>query len=317
MLTGTDIQFAVECLRKGELVVMPTETVYGLAANAFDSLAVAKIFEVKKRPFFDPLILHIHDLKQLDELFEAPLQDNYIKLINKFWPGPLTLVSSKTSNVPAIVSSGLSTVAVRMPSHPMARKLLQELDFPLAAPSANLFGCLSPTIPAHINLEGISYILDGGKSLVGIESTILMVDGNEPQILRPGGISLEEIQEFFPAAKIMQKTLDPLAPGQLESHYSPLKPFIILNASTQVHKEGAGLIQFSATSSMFDFHFDKRLMLSKNGDMLEAASNLFELLHQFESDPDISFIYMEPITENGIGVAIMDRAKKAAFRWIE
>ena len=185
--TGTDIALAAHYIRQGELVALPTETVYGLGANALDAIAVAKIFEAKQRPTFDPLIVHIADMEMLGKLFLSPIDPLVFTLAKAFWPGPLTIVFKKTDLVPDLVTSGLDTVGVRMPSHPMALELIRTSGCPIAAPSANLFSQLSPTRPEHVQkqLTNVAYLLDGGSTNVGIESTIVAVENGETEMLRP------------------------------------------------------------------------------------------------------------------------------------
>lgn len=318
--SGKDIIFASKLIREGKLVAFPTETVYGLGANGFDAKAVARIFEAKKRPAFDPLILHIAQFSDLEKVFAKPLPKLVLKLAEKYWPGPLTMVANKNKQVPEIVTSGLSTVAVRMPNHPIALKLLKQAGVPVAAPSANLFGRLSPTEPEHVKeqLTTIDYLIEGGKSVVGIESTIIAVKENSIEILRPGAITAAQIRKDFPGIEVFLSDTEEhiQAPGQLKSHYSPVKPLYLVEEEPAYLSNRSGLMVFEPSS------FSGRMapgvkVLSSTGDLLEAASNMFAALHEFESDENIDRIYALKVKEEGVGLAIMDRLKKAAFRYSE
>ncbi|HNH60761.1 MAG TPA: L-threonylcarbamoyladenylate synthase, partial [Cyclobacteriaceae bacterium] len=228
--TGVDIAKAVELLTHDELVAIPTETVYGLAGNALSRTAVTKIFSVKNRPQFDPLIVHVPNLDKAND-YVAEIPEQAKKLADKFWPGPLTLLLKKKSIIPDLVTAGLDTVGIRCPDHSLTRQLLQALPFPLAAPSANPFGYVSPTKPEHVNEQlgtKIQYILDGGPCPIGIESTIVGFEDNVPVVYRMGGLSLEAIEETIGNVKLMtHSTSNPKAPGQLKSHYAPGKKVIL------------------------------------------------------------------------------------------
>ncbi|MBL7984887.1 MAG: threonylcarbamoyl-AMP synthase, partial [Flavobacteriales bacterium] len=229
MNSGSDLQQAAALLREGKLVAIPTETVYGLAANAYDAEAVLRIFEVKNRPTFDPLIVHVRDSDQVQEVART-IPPEALALMDRFWPGPLTLVLPKQPRVPDIVTSGLDTVGVRMPAHPMALELLRSLDFPLAAPSANPFGYISPTTAQHVGDqlgERIPYILDGGPCAVGVESTIIGWEEGLPVLYRPGGLPLEAIEQVIGSVRPQVKHVLPAAPGMIESHYAPRKPLFV------------------------------------------------------------------------------------------
>ena len=230
----TNLSAAIERIRSGGVVAIPTETVYGLAADAFNPLAVARIFEIKKRPFFDPLIVHIADAAHIHRV-ATNIPGAAQKLMNEFWPGPLTLVLPKTTTVPDIVTSGLPTVAVRVPDHILARHLIKEAGTPLAAPSANLFGRVSPTTAQHVREQlgdSVDLILDGGPCRVGLESTIVSFDGPRPCVLRLGGLTVEEIERV--AGPVNVQTIDPekpQAPGNLPQHYAPRTPLYLLSAA--------------------------------------------------------------------------------------
>lgn len=315
---GFDIIFSSQCLKEGGLVAFPTETVYGLGADALNPKAVARIFEVKQRPTFDPLIVHISEMEQLEMLFDHPVSPLVYKIAEAFWPGPITIVHRKSKIVPDIVTSGLNTVAVRMPSHPVALEMIRKAGTPIAAPSANRFGQLSPTKPEHVlkQLSGIEYLLMANEKMVGIESTVISIDGDQCFLLRPGAISLNEIQkvvECIPLNKEKKEGELP-SPGLLKSHYSPNKPMFILKINQQTLPPGSGLILHS--SSDLSHFASKTIYTSMSADPVEVAANLFTALHEMEDDETVSRIYIEPIKETGLGVAIMDRINKAVFRYL-
>lgn len=307
------IEEAARLIKGGGVVVFPTETVYGLGADAFNPLSVARIFEIKRRPRFDPLIVHIAELGQLP-LLAAEWDKRAERLIERFWPGPLTLVLKKRQEVPKIVTAGLDTVAIRMPSHPVALSLIREAERPIAAPSANPFGRLSPTRVEHLSreiLEGVDLVLDGGPCPIGVESTIVALVG-EPMLLRPGGIPVEEIEEVIGPVKRAAVTLRPMAPGGLPKHYSPRTPLRIMKDDFEV-KEGmkVGLLAFKSPCGG-PFHMVE--VLSPKGDLKEAASRFFEALHRLD-EAGLDLILAEPVPEEGLGLAIMDRLRKAEGRW--
>jgi len=316
--SGNDIAFAAQCLKEGKLVAFPTETVYGLGADALNPQAVARIFEVKQRPAFDPLIVHIAELKQLETLFAAPVDERIYRLAEKFWPGPLTIVHRKSSNVPDIVTSGLDSVGVRMPENQMARELIRLSGTAVAAPSANRFGLLSPTQASHVQkqLKGVDYLLDGGPTQYGIESTVMTFSGKKAVILRPGAITAEQIREVIPETVMLSQS-EPISdlpsPGLLKSHYSPQKPLFIGLPSENV-PPGSGFICFMPRELKVKPAYT--LCLSQDGNLYQAAARLFTVLHQMEEDPAIKQIFIEPIEESGLGIAIMDRIKKAAYRFL-
>ncbi len=309
-----NIDRAAEYIQKGKLVAFPTETVYGLGANALDPLAVAKIFEMKERPSFDPLIIHIADIQQLERLV-LHADERVYKLAEVFWPGPLTIVLPKSSMVPDIVTAGLSTVGIRMPDNEIALELIRKSGCPIAAPSANKFGRISPTSPAHVKkqLPNVDYILEGGKTTVGIESTIIKLTDYGFQILRNGIITEEELETIVPfdGSSTIEKIS---APGMLKSHYSPGKKlFLADNAGLKIDKSKAGLISFSGE---LEEGYRKVIRVSERKDLKDYAVNMFEAMHSFEDDTDIEIIIAEPVREIGIGKAIMDRLKKAEFSWL-
>ena len=320
MLIGKDIDKAAEFLRNGKLVVFPTETVYGLGANAFDALAVARVFAMKERPHFDPLIVHISSLDQLERLFQAPIDAQVYELAKAFWPGPLTIVHSKQAEVPDLITSGLPTLAVRMPSHPIALELIQKAGTPVAAPSANRFGCLSPTQAAHVIKQDMKpeYLLDGGSTDLGIESTVVSVSAQGVRILRCGAVTEEALAAHVRIITTQEEdgAMGLHSPGMLKSHYAPRKPMYILDdAASAKLPDGSGLIVGSSERTGLNSAI-KIIPLSGHGDLNEMAVNLFAVLHAMEDDADISQIYFEPIPETGIGKAIMDRARKAAYSYL-
>ncbi len=311
------IKKAAQIIRNGGLVAFPTETVYGLGANALNPLAVAKIFEKKERPRFDPLIVHIASVNDLS-ILTSQFSEIVRELAQKFWPGPLTLVLPKTEIVPEIVTSGLPTVGIRMPNNPMALQLIKEANCPIAAPSANKFGKLSPVTASHVRkqLPDVDFILDGGSTEVGIESTIISIDGNECTLLRPGVITLEEIEQAIPGKFVFKtaKTGKITAPGLLPSHYSPVKPLFILSHDKTTLPDFSGVILHKKNSSIQNSY--KTIFTSLTNNYLEIAANLFNSLHELEDDNNIKQIYIEPVIEEGLGIAIMDRIKKAAYQYL-
>jgi L-threonylcarbamoyladenylate synthase len=322
MPIGTDIQAAADLLRKSEVAAIPTETVYGLAANAYNEAAVLKIFQAKERPAFDPLIVHVHSLEQVMEvvsfldLDRGDIRAEAEALMEKFWPGPLTLVLPKTDRVPDLVTSGLNTVAVRMPAHPMALELLRSLEFPLAAPSANPFGYVSPTTAQHVadQLGGrIPYILDGGPCTVGVESTIIGWESDTGQwvLYRPGGTPLAEIEAVIGSVGLAKKSVLPASPGTLESHYAPRKPVYIGDVKSLL-KQYAG--QRVAVIAFTEDHDAWRTeVLSPDGDIAEAARHLFAALRSLDaSDADV--ILAEIFPQEGLGAAINDRLRRASAK---
>jgi L-threonylcarbamoyladenylate synthase len=296
-------------------VAIPTETVYGLAGNALNSTAVAKIFTVKNRPRFDPLIVHVPSFEQA-KAYVWSIPPQALTLGRHFWPGPLTLVLEKKEIVPDLVTSGMTTVGIRCPNHEMTGRLLRDLDFPLAAPSANPFGYISPTDPAHVNEQlgdKISYILDGGKCSVGIESTIVGFENNHPVIYRTGAISTEKIESILGSVKILTlATSNPKAPGQLKSHYSPGKR-LVLGAMPQLIRTfsgySVGILSFSMSYPGVNPHH--QIILSSSSNLEEAAQKLFLALHQLDK-MDIQVILAEEVPDIGIGRAINDRLRRAA-----
>jgi len=309
------IRQAAEIIKRGGLVAFPTETVYGLGADGLNPIAVAKIFETKNRPAFNPLILHISEKSWLKN-FTSIQNEKVDMLINKFWPGPLTLVLPKTEIVPDIVTSGNPTVAIRMPDHPVAIQLIDTSGTPIAAPSANKFGHLSPTEAKHVEKylgEKVEMILDGGKCSVGVESTIIQFYENEFYLLRPGGLSKEEIENEVGKIKIGKiNPENPNAPGQLPFHYSPQTPLKFFNKNLLDKDKKIGALFFK--ENKIDFTFADVKILSAEGDLREAAVNLFSHLHELDKS-NLDLILVEPVEEKGLGRAIMDRLRKASNKY--
>lgn len=306
-INKSNIEKAVEKLKNGELVSFPTETVYGLGADASNELAIAKIFESKKRPKFNPLIIHFSSFDEIKENCET---NNIIEELNQlFWPGPLTIVlkRKKTSILSSLASAGLNTLAVRIPDNNIALKLINNLKKPIAAPSANKSGLLSPTEASHVynyfrNDKNLSIILDGGRTIIGVESTVVKIDNGIIYILRHGGISLEELEEktsykIFDSEKKNDKRI--ISPGMLSQHYSPSVP---LRINVKKADKGELLIGFGPEFSEPN--------LSKNGDLTEAASKLFSMLSKFEKETER--IAIAPIPNKGLGRAINDRINRAS-----
>ncbi len=310
--TEENIKLAGSIIKKGGLVAFPTETVYGLGANALNPYAVAKIFEVKNRPTFDPLIVHISKIEWLEKLTKE-IDERAFKLIEKFWPGPLTLVLPKSQIVPDIVTAGLPTVAIRMPSHPVALALIESSETPISAPSANRFGYISPTTAEHVEKQlgdKIDLIMDGGRCPIGVESTVLSLIDDEPAILRPGGLPVEEIEKVMGKVKIQTKSEKPLSPGQLPKHYSPRTPVKIFKSLDEIKgNENLGILLFKKLD--VDIKAKHIEILSETGNLVEAAGNLFSALHRLD-EANVDIIYAQGVPEVGLGLAIMDRLRKAS-----
>ena len=293
-------------------MALPTETVYGLAGDALNPAALARIFEVKQRPYFDPLIVHIADRIWVEKLC-TDIPDQARVLMDRFWPGPLTLVLPKSNLVPDLATSGLPNVALRMPSHPVALALLREVGSPLAAPSANLFGALSPTTARHVSdafSQGIDCILDGGPCSVGVESTVLGFGENgNPFLLRPGGLSKEEIESVL-KMKISAAPISdvPQSPGGLSSHYAPRTPLFFFEAGKSPNASArSGLLWFGPEPVPSGFTAVENI--SATGNLREAAMNLFAALHKLDS-MGLERILAQIVPESGLGRAINDRLRR-------
>jgi len=313
---GSDISLAAELLSEGKTVAIPTETVYGLAANALDATAVAQIFELKKRPAFDPLIIHLASADHLGDYVKdtGPYFD---ALYQAFSPGPLTYVFPKQDIIPDIVTAGHPTVAVRFPAHPLCQSLLQKLDFPVAAPSANLFGRVSPTQANHVAGQfgdSLAYILDGGPAQVGLESTIIDLSQEDPIVLRLGGLSLEAIEEVLDrkVPYTRSSSSNPKAPGMLSAHYSPGIPLTHGNLDLnlkKVDRQRCGSISFCKKISGIPEKHQR--VLSPKGDLKEAASKLFAAMRSFNKN-EVDVILAEEFPNEGLGRAINDRLRRAS-----
>ncbi len=314
------ISEAAAMLRDGKIVVLPTETVYGLGANALDSEAVAKIFEAKNRPNFNPLIVHVMDKDSASALVE--MNEEAHKIADTFWPGALTLILPRKENtgVSDLVTAGLSTLAVRVPSHKVMREVIKQAGVPIAAPSANNSGEPSATTPAHAAQslgDGVSYVLAAGACDVGLESTVLDLSGDIPIILRPGVVTLEDIKNYLENVEIDASTKDkPKSPGQLLKHYAPNIP-VRLNAVDV--KEGEALLAFGSIKFMGlksggpvkDMPTSAFRNLSENADLNEAAKNLFMMLRDLDK-PEHKAIAVMNIPDEEIGVAMNERLARAA-----
>lgn len=319
---STDIEEAIRLLQAGELVALPTETVYGLAANAFNADAVLKIFAAKNRPHFNPLILHVGNIEQLKNLVED-FSAIAKEILAKYSPGPITLLLKKKSIVSDLVTAGSEFVAVRIPNHPLTLDLLNRIDFPLAAPSANPFGYVSPTKASHVEQQlgdKLELILDGGECQVGIESTILGFETGEfgsGQIIihRLGNITPEQLKQDFPNWEVIianDGKERPIAPGQLKSHYAPAKTCYwgnIEKLAKQYVNIKIGAIMFQAKTNLFAE--DKQIVLAPDGKLETAAKNLFAALREIEN-LDCDIVLLEEMPHQGIGLAINDRLKRAS-----
>lgn len=316
-IISKDIQKAIALLTNEELVAIPTETVYGLAGNIFSEKAIKSIFKTKKRPFFNPLIVHIAHVTILETIV-SEIPEKAKLLAKTFWPGSMTLVLKKNKNIPDLITAGKDTVAVRVPNHPVTLALLQKLPFPLAAPSANPFNNISPTKPEHVELyfkNDIQMVLDGGTCKNGIESTIIGFENDEPIIYRLGALALEDIEAFVGKVSIKNKKEEnPNAPGMLNKHYSPkTKTILTSNILEEIAlhpKKKIGVLSFNAT-----FKSDKttaEIILSKTSNLREAASKLYDSLHQLDA-LNLDIIIAEKLPEIGLGNSINDRLQRASF----
>lgn len=309
---GGDIEKAKVILENGGLVAIPTETVYGLAANALNPVAVAKIFEAKNRPSFDPLIVHISKFKELCK-YISQINVNLSDLANKYWPGPLTILTEKDMVIPDIVTAGLRKVALRVPSHPVTLALLSTIDFPLAAPSANPFGYVSPTTAQHVydQLNGkIDYILDGGNANIGVESTIIGMEDKVLVVYRKGGLEIEELEKSTSLPIRINDFSDsnPQAPGMLKKHYSPRKRILLYGENINLaafNPEKTGFLRYNSPVFGFNYQF----ILSDTSDLNQAAARLFEGLRYLDSLA-IDTIFIEFLPEKGLGRAINDRLRR-------
>lgn len=325
------IKTAAGILKKGGVVAFPTETVYGLGANALDEKAIEKIFIAKGRPQDNPLIVHVSDKKQIEPLVED-ISKEALDLIDKFWPGPLTIIFRKSSIIPNSITGGLSTVAIRMPDHNVALELIKEANLPIAAPSANISGRPSPTDSIHVmeDLNGkIDMIIDGGPTGIGVESTVLDISGDVPIILRPGGVTKEDLQRVFPrvdydpALEDGNSSLVPKSPGQKYRHYSPKAEMVVvcgeindivqkIKELSKKHIKEQKKVGIMATVQNRNKYDKETIIIVGDRDRPETiATNLFKTLREFDK-LGVDIIIAEGINEKGIGKAIMNRLRKAA-----
>lgn len=313
--SGTDINFAAQLLKKNKVVGIPTETVYGLAANAYAEEAILSVFKIKNRPFFDPLIVHVSCINQVNEI--AHWHDERLKrLAEHFWPGPLSLLLPKKTIIPDIVTSGLSQVAVRMPQHPLCLELLNRIAFPLAAPSANPFGYISPTEAQHVldQLKSqIDYVLDGGPCTIGLESSIVGIENNQLTLFRAGGISCEAIEQVAGTLHLnTSKSDNPKTPGQLKSHYAPQIPMYAGPLTKLLKKWGTKKVALLYTGTEnYNVYFKFNLSPTQNND--EIARHMFRAFRAADqSGADVILISF--VENTGLGMAINDRIARAVIR---
>lgn len=314
-IISKNISEAVKILSCGDIVAIPTETVYGLAGNIYSEKAIRRIFEVKQRPLFNPLIVHVHSIEQLKEIVsDIPAKAHL--LAEAFWPGSLTLILKKKPGIPDVITAGKETVAVRIPNHPVALKLLRELPFPLAAPSANPFNRISPTSALHVESyfkDSIQMVLDGGECENGLESTIIGFEDNEPVLYRLGAISVEEIEKIVGKISIKNKQEKaPNAPGMLAKHYSPrTKTYLVDDVEKFIadHRDKAiGLVCLSKPITALPLKHVE--VLSESGDLKEAASRLYSSLHKLD-DLQLDMIVAQRLPNIGLGKSMNDRLERA------
>ena len=325
--SDTDLEKAAAALKAGFLVAFPTETVYGLGGDAFNTSALAKIFEAKNRPRFDPLIIHIAEMDSIHRIvntasFDRDAAEKLSLLSERLWPGPLTLIMPKRPEVPDLATAGLNTVALRFPSHPLAQKLIRLSTEAVAAPSANPFGCLSPTRAEHVHVQlggKVDFIIDGGKTVVGLESTVLDITQNPPAILRHGGTSRETIEAIIGSVRVntepegQTSCKTPVSPGQLKSHYAPRTPLTLCKLGeleTIALTPQEGRLYFSAPKNRNQAP-EKTRVLSETSNLTEAAANFFDMLHELDK-LGLDLIRAEEVPAAGIGEAINDRLRRAA-----
>ncbi|WP_100374191.1 L-threonylcarbamoyladenylate synthase [Bacillus sp. FJAT-45037] len=318
------IRDAALWISEGEVVAFPTETVYGLGANALSETAIAKIFKAKGRPSDNPLIVHIASRDQLDELV-TDISAEAEKLMNAFWPGALTLIFKKKGSIAENVSAGLDTVAIRMPDHPVALELIREAGVPVAAPSANLSGKPSPTTAQHVydDLAGrIAGVVDGGNTGVGLESTVLDCSVDIPMMYRPGGVTLEDIQQVIGEVAVdptlMNTEGTPRSPGMKYAHYAPKGSLTVVRDVSMIQallneasKQGRRVGVLTTEERAHEYQADAVITCGKRSELLTVASKLYDALRRFDQEK-IDVIYAETFPKKGVGVAIMNRLEKAA-----
>ena len=315
-IISDNIEKAIGILKNEDIVAIPTETVYGLAGNIYSEKAIRKIFKVKNRPLYNPLIVHLHSTQQLAEIV-SDFPKKAQSLADALWPGSLTLILKKKSNVPDLITAGKDTVAIRIPDHPVALELLKQLPFPLAAPSANPFNRISPTKAQHVSgyfKDSIKMILEGGECKSGIESTIVGFEGDEPVIYRLGSISIEDIENIVGKVRIKNKKENtPSAPGMLKKHYAPrTKTYLTSDIKKFVENfknQKIGILKFTGNVDFPDIeHIEK---LSETGDFVEAASKLYNVLHKLD-DLNLDVIIAERFPDHNLGKSINDRLERAS-----
>ena len=315
-LITSDIGKAIEILNKEDVVAIPTETVYGLAGNIYSEKAINKIFQLKKRPLFNPLIVHIKSLDSLKNI-AVNVPDAAIKLANVFWPGPLTLILDKHDSVSDLITAGKKTVAVRIPNHPVALSILEKINFPLAAPSANPFGFISPTSAEHVAAyfkDSLEIVIDGGVCTRGIESTIIGFQNNEITLYRHGSITVEELEAVVGKINngVINNETNPQAPGMLSKHYSPVTPsYLTDNVPESIKRfsgKKIGLLLFD--KNIKDEKIKHQVVLSASADLKEAAANLYAALHILDK-LNVDIIIAERLPDIGLGRTINDRLERA------
>ena len=311
----TSVSEAARLLKAGEVVAIPTETVYGLAGNAFEPKALAKIFAAKERPTFDPLIVYIADIAQLTDIARE-IPDSAYRLAEAYWPGPMTMILPKKECIPDLCTSGLDTVAVRFPNHPVAQQVIKESGLPLAAPSANLFKHVSPTTAEHVAAQladRIAGIVDGGPCSVGVESSIISLAGS-PTVLRPGAITPEMFAKVLGSVDVKESTSKPgqpmAAPGQCDTHYRPQVP-LYFGEIPAGYKLPANTVRIAF--GMQPGPIPATVNLSETGDMAEATANLYAFMHDLDK-PENALILVDPIPNVGVGMALNDRLKRASVK---
>jgi L-threonylcarbamoyladenylate synthase len=318
-IISTDIQQATSLLQADELIAIPTETVYGLAGNALSTPAIKKIYDVKKRPYHNPLIVHLYESSQIQKYTESPSEMG-VYLLNKYSPGPLTVIFQKNSLIPDIVTAGMNQVALRIPKHPITLSLLSELEFPIAAPSANPFGYISPTTPAHVLQQlgsTIPFILDGGPCQKGVESTVISASDNQIIVHRLGAFDIDLLFEEDPNLVILNHETGKLtSPGMLKQHYSPRTRLHIYPIQFKAEEHShlkIGFIGFTTIPS--DLPIAHSIVLSKEGDLDEAAFHLYDALHRLDA-MQLDLILIETVPSKGLGMAINDRINRAVAKFI-
>ena len=316
-IISKDIQKAVTLLSDEQLVAIPTETVYGLAGNIFSEKAIKSIFSTKKRPFFNPLIVHIPSIASLSDIV-THVPEKAKLLAAAFWPGSLTLVLKKSNKIPDLITAGKDTVAVRVPNHPVTLELLKQLPFPLAAPSANPFGSISPTKPTHVEnyfKNDIQMVLDGGSCANGIESTIIGFENDEPIIYRLGALPVEDIEAIIGTVLVKNKKEEsPDAPGMLARHYAPqTSTLLVADVAAEVKKHSEKKIGVLVFKSSLNDENITEIILSREGSLQEAAARLYDAMHELDTK-NLDIIIAERFVEFGLGKSINDRLQRATFK---